>query len=108
MYILLIYSIHFKKIQVKLLTHKLKLSIFTLLLENYSSGKGGIILSDDKKSIKELRVRFNKTQEEVAKDLGVSTRTYCAWEKSISNLGVSKVLALANYYKVTLDQIFLN
>ena len=59
-------------------------------------------------SLKELRARHNKTQETVAKDLGVSVQTYCAWEKNISNVAVGKVQAVANYYGVKLSQIFLN
>ncbi len=59
-------------------------------------------------SLKELRARRNMTQEQVARDLGISVQTYCAWEKSISNVAVSKVQALAAYYGVRLGQIFLN
>ncbi len=60
-----------------------------------------------KYTLKELRARKNKTQEEVAKDMGVSCQTYNAWEKDISNVGVRKVYALAEYYGVTLDEIKL-
>lgn len=56
-------------------------------------------------SLKELRARKNETQEEVAKNLGISTQTYCAWEKDISNVAVSKVYALAEYFGVTIDEI---
>ena len=56
-------------------------------------------------TLRELRARLKKTQEQVAKDLGISTQTYCAWEKDISNVAVSKVQSLANYYGVRLDQI---
>lgn len=59
-------------------------------------------------SLKELRARHNKTQSEVARDLGVSVQTYCSWENSISNVAVSKVQAVANYYGVRITQIFLN
>lgn len=59
-------------------------------------------------TLKELRARKNVTQERVAKDIGVSPQTYCAWEKDISNVAVSKVKALANYFGVTLNQIFFN
>nr|DAQ78406.1 MAG TPA: Helix-turn-helix XRE-family like protein [Caudoviricetes sp.] len=59
-------------------------------------------------SLKELRARYNKTQDQVSKDLGISVQTYCAWEKSISNVAVSKVQAVANYYNVKIGQIFLN
>ena len=58
-----------------------------------------------KYTLKELRARKDKTQEEVAKDLGISPQTYNAWEKDISNVGVSKVYAVAEYYGVTIDEI---
>ena len=58
-------------------------------------------------TLKELRARKNKTQSQVACDLGISTQTYNAWEKDISNIAVSKVNAVAKYYGVKLDQIFL-
>lgn len=56
-------------------------------------------------SIRELRARKGWTQKEVAKRVGVSTQTYCAWEKDISNVGVRKVLALARVFGVPLSQI---
>jgi len=58
-----------------------------------------------KYTLKELRARKDKTQKEVAADLGISYQTYCAWEKDISNVAVSKVYALAKYYGVTIDDI---
>ena len=58
-----------------------------------------------KYTLKELRARKDKTQEEVAKDLGIATATYNAWEKDISNVAVSKVYAVAEYYGVTMDEI---
>lgn len=64
------------------------------------------IKENDIYTLKELRAKYDKTQEEVARDLGVSTQTYCAWEKDISNVAVSKVQAVANYYGVRLTQIF--
>lgn len=56
-------------------------------------------------SLRELRARKNKTQQQVAADLGVSVATYCAWEKDISNVAVSKVQAVADYYGVAIGQI---
>lgn len=56
-------------------------------------------------SLRELRARKNKTQRQVAADLGVSTTTYSAWENDISNVAVSKVQAVANYFGVALGQI---
>lgn len=56
-------------------------------------------------SLKELRARKNKTQRQVAVELGISTATYCAWENDISNVAVSKVQAVAEYFGVALGQI---
>ena len=56
-------------------------------------------------SIKELRARMGWTQEQTASKVGVSTTTYNAWEKDLSNVGVRKVKALADLFGVTLSQI---
>lgn len=56
-------------------------------------------------SIKELRIRKNETQKDTADAVGISVQTYCAWEKDISNVGVSKVNALAHHFGVKLSQI---
>lgn len=57
-------------------------------------------------SLKELRARKNKTQEQVAKDIGVSTQTYNAWERDVSGVAISKVKALATYFGCRIDDIF--
>ena len=59
-------------------------------------------------TIKEQRARKNETQKQVADSVGVSAQTYNSWEKSISNVSVSKVNALAKHFGVKLTQIFLN
>lgn len=59
-------------------------------------------------TLRELRARKKETQEQVATSVGVSVQTYNAWEKSISNVAVSKVNALAKHFGVRLTQIFLN
>lgn len=56
-------------------------------------------------SLRELRARKNKTQKQVASDLGISVATYCAWENDISNVAISKVQAVADYFCVPLGQI---
>lgn len=56
-------------------------------------------------SLRELRARKKKTQRQVAADLGISTATYCSWEKDISRVSVSKVQAVADYFGVALGQI---
>lgn len=61
----------------------------------------------EQKTLKELRAKKNLTQEQVARDLGISTQTYNAWERDISNVAVSKVMAVASYFGVTIGEIFL-
>lgn len=58
-------------------------------------------------SLKELRARKNLTQAETAKNIGVSTQTYNSWEKDISKVAIGKVKVLANFFGVTVGEIFL-
>lgn len=54
-------------------------------------------------SLKELRVRINKTQKEVAKDLNISTTTYSEWENNLGKVKLSNAQRIADYFGVTLD-----
>lgn len=58
-------------------------------------------------TLKELRARKNMTQAEVADELGVSTQTYNAWERDVSNVAVGKVNVIAEFFGVTIGEIFL-
>ena len=58
-------------------------------------------------SIKELRARKGVTQAVAARDLGISVQTYNAWENNISNVAISKVAAVADYFGVSITEIFL-
>jgi transcriptional regulator with XRE-family HTH domain len=58
-------------------------------------------------SVYELRMARNLTQKQVANDLGVSLTTYRQWEKDLSDVSISKVVALANYYDVRVGQFLL-
>lgn len=62
-------------------------------------------ISEMKFSLKELRARKGWTQIETAGKLGISPQTYNAWEKDFSNVGVSKAMAVAELFDVTLSQI---
>lgn len=55
--------------------------------------------------LRELRARKNVTQKEVADYIGVSTPTYIAWEKDVSNVGIAKVYELAKYFEVDIKEI---
>lgn len=65
-------------------------------------------MADTKFSLKELRARKDKTQAEVAADLGISPQTYNAWERDLSNVGISKVQMVADYYGVAIGQLSLS
>lgn len=56
-------------------------------------------------TIKVLRAMKGETQEETARAVGVTTQTYCAWEKDISKVAINKVIALAVHFGVKLSQI---
>lgn len=58
-----------------------------------------------KYSLKELRARKNESQATVAEALGISNQTYCAWEKDISKVAIGKVVKLAEYFGVELNEI---
>ena len=58
-----------------------------------------------KYSLKELRARKNVTQAVAAEALGVSPQTYCAWEKDLSPVAISRVLKIAEYYGVDIAEI---
>ena len=60
-----------------------------------------------KYSLKELRARKGETQVETAKALGISATTYSAWEQDVSNVSISKVMALARHFNVRLSEIKL-
>ena len=58
-------------------------------------------------SLKELRARHNETQAETANALGISQTSYNYWENNISKIAIGKVIAIADHFGVTLDQIQL-
>jgi len=57
-------------------------------------------------SIKELRARVNETQTEVAKAVGVSPQTYCAWETGeLGSASFDKVIKLSQHFGVSVAEI---
>lgn len=58
-------------------------------------------------TLKELRARKDVTQKQAAQDLGISVQTYNAWENDLTNVKIGKVLKVAEYYGVQLNEIFL-
>ncbi|MEJ9151056.1 helix-turn-helix transcriptional regulator [Bacillus smithii] len=56
--------------------------------------------------LKELRIKRNLTQEDIAKILGVARTTYAMYEQGQREMDYELLLKLADYYKVSLDYIF--
>lgn len=64
-------------------------------------------MENKKFALKELRQKKNFTQQAVANDLGIHVNTYLEWEKSLANVGLAKAKAIAEYFKVDVNDIEL-
>ena len=58
-------------------------------------------------TLKELRARYNLTQQDLADKLGISRQRYIEIEKRPSNVSVEKMLAIAKILQVEIGDIFL-
>lgn len=58
------------------------------------------------KRLKELRLEQGKTQDQVAKDLGISSVAYLHYEKNQREPSFEILLKLAKYFNVSLDYLF--
>ena len=61
----------------------------------------------EKYYLRELRARKRMTQAQVAKELGVSPQTYCAWERDLTGVAIGKMLVIADFFECPIDKIFL-
>lgn len=57
------------------------------------------------KKIKNLRIKHNLNQEELAQILEVNRSTYTGWELGTNTIPLRKLFELSNYYKVSIDYI---
>lgn len=55
--------------------------------------------------IKELRLKNNLNQEEIAKELNVKRSTYAGWELGSNTIPLRKLYLLSIYYKCSIDYI---
>ncbi|MGN0182418.1 MAG: LexA family protein [Candidatus Ornithomonoglobus sp.] len=55
--------------------------------------------------LKELRVKNNMTQRELAARIGVSQNTYSKWENEKSEMSYANLIALAQIFDVTVDYL---
>lgn len=56
--------------------------------------------------IKDFREKRNKTQTELAKDLGVSQQAVAMWEKGTNKPRADKLIQLARILGCTIDELF--
>lgn len=64
-----------------------------------------MVKTNRKYSLKELRARDDKTQEQVANDLNISVQTYNAWENNPGMIKLSNAILVCEYYMVSLAEI---
>lgn len=57
------------------------------------------------KNIKELRLKNNLKQIEIAKMLHISQNTYSDYEKGKITISIDKLIMLSDYYNVSIDYI---
>lgn len=58
------------------------------------------------KRIKELRLRGGRTQEALAGALGVTAQAVSRWEKGICYPDMEAIPSIANYFNVSIDELF--
>lgn len=58
-----------------------------------------------KENIKLLRKRKKRSQEEVAKAIGITRSAYNSYENGVAEPGISLLLKLSEYYDVNLDKL---
>ncbi len=59
----------------------------------------------NKLSLKAIRVNKNLTQEEVAKELGISPATLSRWESGSRSPRLSELKKLLDFYGVPIDYV---
>lgn len=59
-------------------------------------------------SLKELRARYNLTQQDMAEKLGISRQRYIEIEKRPSTVTLERMLEISKILNVELGDIFLN
>ena len=55
--------------------------------------------------LRKCRKQMNKKQEEVARETGLSLRTYCRYECGEMSPTLDRFIKLADYYGVSLDYL---
>ena len=58
--------------------------------------------------LKELRIKKNVTQDNMAELLKIKRQTYSAYERGVSTPDVSSLLIMANFFGVSVDYLLGN
>ncbi|MEX2805697.1 helix-turn-helix domain-containing protein [Streptococcus sp. H31] len=72
-----------------------------------AGGQGKERLKVEKLTLRALRVNYDLSLEEVAESLAISVDTLSKYEEDSSNIPVKLARAVADYYGISLDSIFL-
>lgn len=73
----------------------------------YAEGKGGIFMELGQR-LKDARQNAGLSQEQLAKQMGVSRQTISNWENSRSMPDVGSAVKLSGIYNITLDELLKN
>lgn len=57
------------------------------------------------RNLKLLRNRLKKSQEEVAKDLGLTRSSYSGYENNVAQPNLESLILFSDYYKVSIDDL---
>ena len=57
------------------------------------------------KRIRDLREDNDKTQQQIADILHINRRTYSAYENGVNSMTPETLIAIANYYNVSVDYL---
>lgn len=68
----------------------------------------GVEMKENVINLKDIRLKSGLTQDEVAKKLGVSLRTYQRYENDSNNLGLNKILEISKQLGVSMDILMGN
>ena len=55
--------------------------------------------------IKEFRFKSNTKQKDLSSAIGVKATTLCNWETGVSEPPLDKLIEIANYFKISVDDL---
>ena len=77
--------------------------LYTVIIPMDHEGRSVMKIGE---KIRELRRRDGRTQEALARELGITAQAVSRWEKGICCPDVEMLPSIANYFDVTIDELF--